>query len=101
MASIQGRQRPGQEAYYRITDDNNDPAYQRKSSRFRLMNTRDSTECPFRGCLVELSPVEPKNHGTLLYQTSVIGKMIPPGFFAMDVGRRLYCVVTDGDCGAT
>lgn len=65
------------------------------------MTTRDSSECPYRGCLVELSPAEPKNHGTLLYQTSVIGKMIPPGFFAMDVSRRLYCVVTEGDCGAT
>lgn len=101
MASIQTRQRPGQEAYYRITDDTNDPAYKRNSSAFRLMTTRDSSECPYRGCLVELSPVEPKNHGTVLYQTSVIGKMIPPGFFAMDVARRLYCVVTDGDCGAT
>ena len=32
---------------------------------------------------------------------SLLGKMIPPGFFAMDVVHRLYCVVNDGDCGAT
>ncbi|KAI6208408.1 hypothetical protein M3Y96_00111800 [Aphelenchoides besseyi] len=102
VASIQARQqRPTNEAYYRIAEDIEDADFKRKSARFRLMTTRDSTECPFRGCLSEIAPSEPKSHGTVLYQTSVIGKMIPPGFFAMDVAQRLYCVVTDGDCGAT
>ncbi|CAD5206341.1 unnamed protein product [Bursaphelenchus okinawaensis] len=100
-ATIQAKQMTENSLYYRITDNESDPSYKRLSPHFKLMTVRDNNECPFRGCMVELSPAEPKNHQTRLYQTSVIGKMIPPGFFSMDVSQRLYCVLTEGDCGAT
>uniref|UniRef100_A0A914BXN0 Uncharacterized protein n=1 Tax=Acrobeloides nanus TaxID=290746 RepID=A0A914BXN0_9BILA len=99
--TIQIKERAEQEAMYRISDDEFDQGFVANSTSFRLFTSTDNTDCPAKACLTEISAAEPKHHGSILYHTSVLGKVIPPGFQAIDASRRVYCVVFEGDCGAT
>ncbi len=38
--------------------------------------------------------------GTLFYHINLIGKVIPPGYQALDFNQRRYCAILKGDCGA-
>ena len=87
---------------YRIVDfDSQDQSYKAVSERFRLLTRMDTSECPGRSCVTELSAAMPRHQGSVLYLTNIIGKLIPPGFTPVEVKNRLYCTIMEGDCGAT